>query len=930
MDHNQSVSLHDDLGRISRSNYQGNATFLGASRDFWIVLASSVGGMVLCFLMTFLTVEINTRRRRMRDSDIDEELPTDPIAKPFVNSGCTRRMVFKELRYGQSFAFHADLALRGALVATFCASAYVFDFLSWWQNQGWSMSYVVVILAFTLYLDLGSTVLSAWTGFYGTVIAVLNCWLMFGLYPEGVKKEDMSSYIFGWIDFFVVVLLMFALGFSTNAKMYALSWQAYFSMCFLNPFDATVFSRGISDVMLQAAETGALMGTIIGCIFAVFLAILPKNISALSKAQDMLLDLTWSHGRLTQQLLERGCLSMGPQAAVVFSVEVQGLQNQLTEIKSLLDTSWWECFDLGASGRARLMMIEICRSLDLINDWLESMVMAVQHSKLAKDSVHALDAVQKELMLLQFSTKDAFRRSVTAAVHGDLDADTEERLEYCLAELEEHQIKLNEGFKSKMMQRDSWKQFFTPSHLPQFALAASTSAYSQKVSDMVLSLSEFEPQGAIGPCRGLLQGIWALPGKDLTALDANINVLKLLLTYTLCFVVGRFGIGAGYNTQRAFVPPYNATPAGTVAYLIFQGGNQAAAIKKNMDRFMGVSFGTMLGALTIGTAANMLPHVGWGCAATLYLILFLSFEFLAFYTYFSSPSFFYVGLMFSCFYAGSACQGFQGLESLGRSGYQNIMSQLLAILIATLMDVISDKSLSIRATANLEKWIEVVHEALASYPLNTRAESSELRKEGLAFLSEAKLNGASAAREPRCFGMPWREELWNRIMTICSESWSCLTIVGTTENPRTEQEKSLRHSVDVLMKSRNFQQALRGLEHRAQKAFELAVGFMCQTYYDERNPQLIEMQEKMLSHSPPADAVPKIMAEIQPSLTLQDKARILLDNQICAVAMFLMMFEALCERQEDLEKALLEQPEMWQLLGEEDMETLLEVESSDD
>lgn len=30
-------------------------------------------------------------------------------------------------------------------------------------------------------------------------------------------------------------------------------------------------------------------------------------------------------------------------------------------------------------------------------------------------------------------------------------------------------------------------------------------------------------------------------------------------------------------------------------------------------------------------------------------------------------------------------------------------------------------------------------------------------------------------------------------------------------------------------------QALRGLEHRAQKAFELAVGFMCQTYYDERS-----------------------------------------------------------------------------------------------
>lgn len=45
---------------------------------------------------------------------------------------------------------------------------------------------VVVILAFTLYLDLGSTVNSAWTGFYGTLLPVLNCWLMFSLYPDGV------------------------------------------------------------------------------------------------------------------------------------------------------------------------------------------------------------------------------------------------------------------------------------------------------------------------------------------------------------------------------------------------------------------------------------------------------------------------------------------------------------------------------------------------------------------------------------------------------------------------------------------------------------------------------------------------------------------------------------------------------------------------
>ena len=49
----------------------------------------------------------------------------------------------------------------------------------------------------------------------------------------------------------------------------------------------------------------------------------------LRKAQHMMLDLTWSHGRLLEQLLEMGCLRMRPQAASVFAVEVQSLQQQL-------------------------------------------------------------------------------------------------------------------------------------------------------------------------------------------------------------------------------------------------------------------------------------------------------------------------------------------------------------------------------------------------------------------------------------------------------------------------------------------------------------------------------------------------------------------------------------------------------------------------
>ena len=62
-------------------------------------------------------------------------------------------------------------------------------------------------MAFTLYLDLGSTMISAWTGFYGTLISVLNCWFMFACYPDGVKRDDVGSYVFGWTNFILFLPL---------------------------------------------------------------------------------------------------------------------------------------------------------------------------------------------------------------------------------------------------------------------------------------------------------------------------------------------------------------------------------------------------------------------------------------------------------------------------------------------------------------------------------------------------------------------------------------------------------------------------------------------------------------------------------------------------------------------------------------------------
>ena len=277
---NNSQFLHDRTGRIPPTDVQSTGYGKPSgipSRDFWVVFAACFLGLMGCFLLIVGVSEHNTRGWRKRFAK-DEELA---LAKPSDSLSCAQREVFRGSRYGASFAFHVDLAWRGALVTFFCAATYGANCLNWWQRQGWSMSYVVVIVVFTLYKDLGSTVVLAWTGFYGTLLPVLNCWLIFYFFPDGVKTDETWTKVFGWVDFLVFVLLMFGLGFATNGKMYALSWQAYFSMCFLNPFDQTLFSQGL-DVQLHAAETSALTGTIIGCIFALLVAAW-MNISALRK-----------------------------------------------------------------------------------------------------------------------------------------------------------------------------------------------------------------------------------------------------------------------------------------------------------------------------------------------------------------------------------------------------------------------------------------------------------------------------------------------------------------------------------------------------------------------------------------------------------------------------------------------------------------------
>ena len=902
-------SVHADLGRLTRdhaaSKLEEGGWFLGASRDFWIVLGSCVAACLACFFASVAAVELQTRRRGFQrveeSSDSESEAAShsellDPLLeKPSANPGFVQRVLFKADFYGGSFAFNADLALRGSLVALFCAATYYFEWLSWWQEQGWEMSYVVVILAFTFYLDLGTTNYLAWTGFYGTLLPVVNCWLMFGLFPDGVKVtvdqwDPDWAYIFGYVNFFLVVLITVAFNFATNAKMFALSWQAYFTMCFINPEDTTFFSRAPKDVLLKGAETGALMGTIWGCVFAVFISILPTCISALKMAQDATLEVAWSQSKLIEHLVALRGVSMDSQTSVVFAAEVRGVHQQILKAKAWLDNSWWECFGWGRAGRSRLMLIQICDAFDVFNDWLEAIIMSVQHSESVAMNHHIFEAVLPELEELARASKVCLHLSAYVAVSGCLDES--DALCSAIETLNGAQARLAARFRAHVS-TSPLLQTFKPDHLPELALAASMSGYSRAIADHLSALLEEDLPASESLLWTFLVGLRALPPtrKDLRSTSYHRDTWKVFVTFVLCFVLGRVGLGS----VKKFVPAYNATPAGTVAYLIFQGGNEAAALKKNTDRFLGVGLGTMLGQLTLGSSCAFANYLQNALISQLSLPVYLFVEFASFYCYFGSPNFSYCGLLVACFFAEHALARCGDITQDSLTNYRNLLSQLLAIVIASLMDILTDTSLSVRATADLGAFVLVFDNALSCFEPGNVGDVQSFRADGLAFLSSARTNGQEASREPRFRRTPWRADLWGNVMTVCSEAWQCLTILGCTATQSSQEQEVIQKAGHVLLSSHHFVQELQALKRRTQAAFDLAMNLMRQDFAGNISPVTRELQQQLVaSNRIQVTAAPDILSDVRKRLARERAAPSLLDDELCSVAMMLMMLEARC------------------------------------
>jgi hypothetical protein len=723
------------------------------------------------------------------------------IPKPLFNPGFLQRWIFGG-DMNPMFAKGADLSLRAGLVAAGLAVCFWAPRLHWLTEQGWSMTYAMTVFAFTIFHDLGSTTQFCWNTLVGTIPPVANCFFMFALYPDGVNEEQAScKQCFALVDFCILSVFYVYLNWPPLARMFAMFLQAYFTMSFLNPSNTLHFAHRLHDISMQDGMIGPLVGTIIGCTLSILASLIPRPRSALGEAQDLAVELAWSMGNLWEEMVKYYCSTDASLEAEVLVREGSKLRGRIERMEACVQTSWWECFDLGRPGQVREHLVHLGRTFGRLQDWLHGAIAAGRAESFDAAHVGFMLALKPELERLSCCAWIVLSLCSRVAACNKIDSVEEARIRDAIRGLEQAQTTLATAFNKAMNGiHGSASQPFhlAPSAIRENFFFFAVDSYGRCVSEyatcflkhcscdsnaaryheeesvsseegaaeaakagtqdaqrrpLSCNSPRFWQRSAAGTSllQGLESGVRKWTDREvLFTLSHARESARILLAFMLAFYIGRVGI---HGVMRDF----SYTPAGVTVFLLAFDGLGGSSFVKKFTRFQGVCMGTLLGQIIYSS----LVRCSLGGSAAGFIVV-LVFEFFAFYFYFTSEHFWYTGLLIATFGAQQMLKGCADFSDSPWEVYQALLDQVVAILCVIVADILlappSPSRLAVKALAEANELMrQAASELLSSDETSFIPVSRELI---LSKLICAEARGKEATLEPRFARTPWRDQLW--------------------------------------------------------------------------------------------------------------------------------------------------------------------------
>jgi hypothetical protein len=725
-------------------------------------------------------------------------------------------------------------------------------------TAGWVPAACVVQLVYTAYKNIGTTTMQSFQGIFGTTMACLNAWMLTFLLgnDRGVVKPQ---FVFADLILFVVVIL--ALNFANNTKVFALNWTSYLLMNILDP--AYVNKREFSIQFSDSTVSIAMVSTFFGCFWAIFAACLAAILAPFCGATHVSAHANIHYLAGTTSTVMRNLVKHltnyycgGEKSVVVgaFYAEMDVLREGIATLSGDLSDSWWEgfgCVFMNARGMLalhdtamhrifeRLYQLKACADLENFEE---------SHMELLFDVGGLLqtwvDHIGKVLEL-----------TTTAVVDGKLSDAEKSEIQKARINMKDAEHAFTVAFEEK---RNLWTDIFQ--FEGEFYYIYNVAAYARIVDDYAKDV--LEKTGSIhfdDMCSTIID---AAKSKFTPQLDKDSVDFMLRQSVT---IIGAFFVGTVSGLA------YTADIPATCALVMTK--SVGATVEKSLSRLQGIMMGYLFGGILLQVAC----YTKLATAGYAQWVLIFGFQALTNYLYYAGSKLSTLGMFCAAFGAKQICRTCTAdMNTIDRdtlkatvANMSGVVFVFLGLFISTVVDFSYAQfgqwcgrsgSLCTQARENffdaLETFIAALElivytdeERSAKNARGAKSKSTEdldaIIKKGSAYLQKASDLGPEAANEPRLGLRKWPTSVFDQMLSSLKDIEMDVKSFRKVLRGKDDIDKTLLPYLKECA-GKSFDDMRDDLLHTLDETRVLCKAVLEQDSLEERPPDIVDRLETLL------------------------------------------------------------------------------------
>jgi len=582
----------------------------------------------------------------------------------------------KTRRFGNpDFMEHAQLAVR---CATGCVLGSLIVYIPHIYERvpaALAPQLPATLLFFCCYFlkNVGVTFSNCWRGVIATTIAVINIWMINGIFPDGVQPHHTwtdAAPIVGIIDFATVTLLLLYLNVSCTVMIVGLINHTVFMLAFMNPDSGATFWSA-EHAKGGQFQVGTGIMAVITVLLAAFLAMvmicLPYPITAMGTVKNKSL-------AIAKQIQELFAITneyyAGDHVANVvldkISHEVHNVRVMTDDLDAAVSEGWWENFNFGNQGTIRARMQHHSKLLRKLHQLLYSMQIAAKCETFTQQHQDIMAHIKESLLSLSSQAAEVLKHVTIVATHGQIAPRDTTTFREELRKLDEAIKTLSEQFNEA---RKKYHVVEEKLLSVSFFVFVVTSFAKHVLADANMMSSEPAPEASsfFGDCWSGFKAIWKL---------ANPNRHSFAWRYfTAIFTAFILAV-----TSLDF----SATCPITAIVLISDG--IGADIQKDLGRLQGVVLATVIPLQAHSWLCSGVPHPANSVLCVLVVFLYCS---SCAYVYYSSPLFGFIACLMLVIGVTNLAIPCEGAVVSGAAVYAAILHAIIGVCLMLAVDLLA-------------------------------------------------------------------------------------------------------------------------------------------------------------------------------------------------------------------------------------------------